>query len=204
MPCMWCHKTWSFMSYSVNVMGCRLGMMSYVCQVWGLTHLLWFINRAICRYRGVCHLCDDTDTVAVMSNMAGEMSFIVVVLSWHQYGYSAHIGYDVINILDVKIYIEVCNVLNSSCDSMHTEYDVKHIVCVMSYREWVWYNRYPGFDDTDAVDVVLYTLGQMADITFVLPYVLCQILGVWCHECSGYNVIITMVWSHKEWMWCHM
>ena len=29
----------------------------------------------------VCHLCDDTDTVAVMSNMAGEMSGIVVVFS---------------------------------------------------------------------------------------------------------------------------
>ena len=28
------------------------------------------IYRAIRRYRCVCHLCDDTDTVAVMSNMA--------------------------------------------------------------------------------------------------------------------------------------
>ena len=27
----------------------------------------------------MCHLCDDTDTVAVMSNMAGEMYGIVVV-----------------------------------------------------------------------------------------------------------------------------
>ena len=26
----------------------------------------------------VCHLCDDTDTVAVMSNMANEMSGIIV------------------------------------------------------------------------------------------------------------------------------
>ena len=39
------------------------------------------INRAIRRYRGECHLCDDTDTVAVMSNMVGEMSGIVVVFS---------------------------------------------------------------------------------------------------------------------------
>ena len=39
------------------------------------------INRAIRRYSGVCHLCDDTDTVAVMSNMAGEMSGIVIVFS---------------------------------------------------------------------------------------------------------------------------
>ena len=29
----------------------------------------------------VCHLCDDTDTVAVMSNMVGEMTGIVIVLS---------------------------------------------------------------------------------------------------------------------------
>ena len=39
------------------------------------------INRAIRRYRCVCHLCDDTDTVAVMSNMAGVMSGIVIVFS---------------------------------------------------------------------------------------------------------------------------
>ena len=40
------------------------------------------------------------------------------------------------------------------------------------------YNLYPGFDDTDRVDVVLDTVGQMADITFALPYVLWHILGV--------------------------
>ena len=39
------------------------------------------INREIHRYTCVCHLCDDTDTVAVMSNMVGEMTGIVVVLS---------------------------------------------------------------------------------------------------------------------------
>ena len=76
----------------------------------------------------------------------------------------------------MKIYIEVCHVLNR-CDSMHTEYDVTRIVCE-SYREWVWYNRYLGFDDTERVDVVLDIVAHMADITFVLPYVLCYILGV--------------------------
>ena len=35
-----------------------------------------------------------------------------------------------------------------------------------------------GFDDTDTVDVVLDIVGQMADITIVLPYVLCHILSV--------------------------
>ena len=39
------------------------------------------INRAIRRYRCVYHLCDDTDRVAVMSNMVGEISGIGVVLS---------------------------------------------------------------------------------------------------------------------------
>ena len=91
--------------------------------------------------------------------MAGEMSGRDLVLSWKQYGDSVHIGYDVINILGVKLYIEVCNVLNSCCDSKHTEYDVTTIVFVMSYREWVWYNWYPGVDDTDTVDVVLDILG---------------------------------------------
>ena len=42
----------------------------------------------------------------------------------------------------------------------------------------MWDNLYPGFDDTETVDVELDTVGQMADIMFVLPYVLCHILGV--------------------------
>ena len=91
----------------------------------------------------MCHLCDDTDTVAVMSNMAGEMSGIIVVFSRKRYGDTVNIGYDVINVLGVKLYIEVCNVL-SSCDSMHTEYDVTCIVCdviqrvgVVSLIPWV-------------------------------------------------------------------
>ena len=86
------------------------------------------INRAIRRYRCVCHLCDDTHTVAVMTNMADEMSGIVLLLSLKQYGDSVHIRYDVINILGEKLYIELRNVLNSCCDSMHTEYDGTGIV----------------------------------------------------------------------------
>ena len=92
------------------------------------------INRAIRRYRCVCHLCDDTNTLAVMSNMAGEMFCIVIVFSWKRYGDSVHIGNVVINILGVKLYIEVCNVLNSCSDSMHTEYDVPCIVCDVIQR----------------------------------------------------------------------
>ena len=51
-----------------------------------------------------------------------------------------HIGYDVINILGVMLYTEGYDVINSCCDSMPTEYEVTGIVCVMTYREWVWYN----------------------------------------------------------------
>ena len=68
------------------------------------------------------------------------------------------------------LYIEGYNVINIFCDSMDTEY-VTHIVCVMSYREWVWYNGYCEFDDTDTVDVVLDIVGQIADILFLLPCV---------------------------------
>ena len=69
------------------------------------------------------------------------------------------------------LYIEGYNVINICCDSMDTEYDVTRIVCVMSYREWVWYNGYHEFDDTDTVDGVLNIAGQIADITFLLPCV---------------------------------
>ena len=82
-----------------------------------------------------------------------------------------YIGYDVINILGVMSYIFMHDVIKRSCDVMHTECDVIHIVCVMSYQEWVLYNGYTGFDDTDTVDVVSDIVGEMADITFVLSCV---------------------------------
>ena len=69
------------------------------------------------------------------------------------------------------LYIEGYNVINICCDSMYTEYDVTRIVCVMSYREWMWYSCYREFDDTDTVDVVLDIVCQIADITFLLPCV---------------------------------
>ena len=154
-------------------MWCTFGVMPYVCQMWQLTHLWWCHWQSNASIQ-MCHLCDETDTVAVMSNMVGEMSGIGVVLSWKQYGDSVHIGYDVINTLAVMLYIEGYNVINICFDSMDTEYDVTRILCVMSYREWVWYNWYREFDDTDTVDVVLDIVGQIADITFLLPC-------VWCH-----------------------
>ena len=36
--------------------------------------------------------------------------------------------------MGVKLYIEVCNVLKSCSDSMHTEYDVTSIVCDVIQR----------------------------------------------------------------------
>ena len=55
-------------------------------------------------------------------------------------GDTIYIDYDVINILGVMSYIKGCDVIKSSCDAMHTEYDVIHKMRVMLYREWVWYN----------------------------------------------------------------
>ena len=151
--CIWCH------------MCAKCDDLHICCDV---------IDRVMHRYRCVWHLCDDTDTVAVMSNMGGEMSGIVIVLSWKHYGDSICIGYDVINILGVMLYTEGYDVTNNCFDSMHTEYDVTHIVCVISYREWLWYNWYLVIDDTDTVVVELDIACQMADITFELPC-------VWCH-----------------------
>ena len=69
----------------------------------------------------------------------------------------------------MMLHTEGYNVIKSCCDSRHTEYDGTRIVCVMSYREWVCYNGYRRFDDTDTVDEVFDIVGQMADIMFVLP-----------------------------------
>ena len=72
--------------------------------------------------------------MAVMSNTVGEMSGILVVFSRKRYGDSVLLGYDVINIVGVKLYIEVCNILKSCFDSMHTVYDVTCIVCDVIQR----------------------------------------------------------------------
>ena len=134
----WCHKVWMWCAvYWVWCNTCaKYDELHTCCDVF---------DTVIHRYRCVCHLCDDTDTVAVVSKMVGEMSGIVIVLSWKQYGDSIHIGYDIINILGVMLYIDGYNVINSCCDSMHNEYDVTRIVCVISYREWEWCKWYPGF-----------------------------------------------------------
>ena len=62
------------------------------------------------------------------------MPGIFVVFSLKRYVDSVHIGYDVINIVGVKLYIEVCNVLKCCSDSMHTEYDNTCIVCDVIQR----------------------------------------------------------------------
>ena len=124
----WCHKVW--MWCDVDWVWCHMCAkgddLHTCCDV---------IDRVIHRYRCVYHFCDDTDTVAVISNMVGEMSCIFVVLSWKQYGDSLHIGY-VIKILGVMLYIVGYNLINHCCYSMRREYDVTRIVWAMSYREW--------------------------------------------------------------------
>ena len=91
----WCHQVW---------MWCDVDWVWYhTCAKCDDLHIYCdVIDRVIHRYRCVCHLCDDTDRVAVNLNIVGEMSGIVVVLSWKQYGDSVHIGY-VINILGVML-----------------------------------------------------------------------------------------------------
>ena len=91
----WCHIVWIW--WDVDCVWC------HICAKCDDLHTCCdVIDRVIHWNSCVCHLCDDTDTVAVISNMAGEMSGIVV-FSWKQYGHSVNIGYDVINILGVKL-----------------------------------------------------------------------------------------------------
>ena len=109
----WCHEVW--MLCDVDWVCC------HTCAKCDDLHTCDVMDTTIYWYRCVCHLCDDTDKVAVMSNMVCEMSGIVVLLSWKQYDDSIRILYDVINILGVMLYVEGYNVINSCCDSMHTE-----------------------------------------------------------------------------------
>ena len=70
------------------------------------------------------------------------MRYHVLSLCFHEssMGDIIYIGYAVINILDVKSYLYGCDVIQCSCDVLHTECNVIVIVCVISYREWVWHN----------------------------------------------------------------
>ena len=58
----WCHKVWIWCDvHSVWCHMCAKRDNLHTCGD--------VIDRAMHWYRCVCHLCDDTDTVAVMSNM---------------------------------------------------------------------------------------------------------------------------------------
>ena len=64
------------MLWDADWLGCN---MCAKCD--GLHTCCDIIDRVMHRYRCVCHLCDYTDTVAMISKMVGEMPGIVVVLS---------------------------------------------------------------------------------------------------------------------------
>ena len=130
----WCHKVWIWCDvdrvwYHTQSNPIRApSVMTYTLVV--ISSILWYIDT------DVSAICDMTQILWLWCQNGGEMSGIVVVLSWKQYGDSIHIVYDIINILGVMLYIEGYNVINSCCYSMHREYDVTRIVWAMSYREW--------------------------------------------------------------------
>ena len=59
-----------------------------------------------------------------MSNTVGEIPGIVIWFSRKSMGDIIYIGYDVIYIMCVILYIDRCDVIKGSCDAMHTDYDV--------------------------------------------------------------------------------
>ena len=67
-------------------------------------------------------------------------------------------------------YLYGSDVIKCSCDVVHTEYDVIHIICNVIQRVRVT-QLITWFNDTDTVDVVSDIEGEMADITFVLSCV---------------------------------
>ena len=70
-----------------DVIKCEYDVMYIRCDATCVPNMTTYtlvvdvIDRAMHRYRCVCHLCDDTYSVAVMSNMMGEISGVGVVLS---------------------------------------------------------------------------------------------------------------------------
>ena len=59
-------------------------------------------------------------------------------------------------------YLYGCDDIMCLFGVIHTDCDVIHRVCVMSYRELVCYNGCTGLDDTDRVDVVSDIEGVMS------------------------------------------
>ena len=129
----WCHKAW--MWCHVELVWCHM------CAKCDDYHTCCdVIDTAIHRYRCVCcHLCDDTDKVAVMSNIVGEMSGIVIVLSWKKYVW-------------YHIYWIWCHKYNG-CDTKH-----RGVWCHKGYMwchaYWIWCHRYSVCDVIRTVVVV--------------------------------------------------
>ena len=80
-------------------------------------------------------------------------------------------------------YLYGFDVIKCLCDVMHTDCDVLHRVCLMSYREFVWYNWCTGLNDTDRVDVVSDIEGVMSRNNA------CDVIKLWCvlikHGCDA-------------------
>ena len=134
-------------------MSCWVFMMTFVCQVWWLPYM-WCH-----RYSG----CDDTHTVAVMSNIVGEMTGIVVVLSWKQYGWY-HGWYTVSSdAATVDAMSDILGVMTwIQCVWYH------RVVCY--HKECTWWHTYATCDVLDSccdvfdkVGIMTYIVDMMAD-----------------------------------------
>ena len=105
-----CHTVW--MWWDVDWVWC------HTCAKCDDIHTCFdVISRAVRRYRCMCHLCDDTDTVAVMSSIGW--------VWWHRC--SGH--EDRYSGLDV---IKWCDVLKSGYDVIERRSVVMNFVYVMS------------------------------------------------------------------------
>ena len=103
-------------------------------------------------------------------------------------------------------YIYGCDVIKCSRGVMLTDCDVIHRVCVMSYRESVWYNWCTGLDDTDRVDVVSDIEEWFQETMHVMSYKMwCDFIKYGCDALYRlYDIVhIVGVMSYLERVWYH-
>ena len=153
--------------------------MSYVCQVWWLPYLLWCL-----RYSE----CEDTDTVAVMSNIVGEMSGIAFVLSWKQYWW-------------YHIYWIWCHKYNG-CDNIYIGVWC-YTWCMLGLAYWIWCHTYSVCD-------VIQRLGVLYLIHWVwwhrysgcsVRYSVCDGRYIVCVVMCVMSYIVRVM-SWIQWMQC--
>ena len=170
-------------------------MMAYICHLWCVTYLVWYLRQSGChdiysRCDGdrMCFKSDIEHVLSYTQSVCIYISYIYIYVCVCVCIYIIYIGYDVINIVGAMTYKQCYDVINRGCDVINNAYGVLREGDVISYIHRLWYHQSSGCDYTDTVSVMSYTVIVLSSI----HHVRYLIYWVWCPKHRRCLVIETV------------